>query len=86
MKYLDFYIECSKTGYLPKEGLCACLDNTPLLKLFVPDNEHVGLLFWGAAGNKDQTWHDWTHRFYPLRQNIVLLIAAMSGELNKKKS
>lgn len=79
-KYLALYYEWMKTGKLPNEnGLCSefsrpsswDFEDHPLFPLFIPDGSDCWNYWAGARGI----------RFNPLRQNIVLLMAAMAGEL-----
>jgi len=88
-RYLPLYYKLMKTG-LPKSGLCNCFDtsgpmcyngpdgmydfdNHPLFRLFNYGQQHK---FWAS----DIDSYD-EYEFGPTRQNIVLLIAAMNGEL-----
>lgn len=91
MKYLDFYYKCLETGLIVDKGqlslgLCAALPRS-FQKTFYPtvDEEDTLLkegfcpVYW-ASGlplyHKDETCV-----FTPLRQTIVLLMAAMNNEL-----
>lgn len=77
-----------KTGRLPNWGLCTCFDDD--VQLFSPYNDSELDSYYWAYGSDyadqsefisskqiDAVHHDFT----PLRQTIVLFMAAMSGEL-----
>jgi hypothetical protein len=88
-KYLSLYYLWMEKEMLPKrEGLCTefgdydALNNkwyfrrNPLFLLMMPEAyEHGRTGFW-AGSNQDDWW-----KFNDLRQNIVLLMAAMNNEL-----
>lgn len=86
-KYLPLYYKWVKDG-LPKKGLCYSLDHPPILDsggLLCP-NSNVG--YWGYSGQaimgyevSGDMYKSVTRDFTPLRQNIVLLLAAMNNEL-----
>lgn len=92
MKYLPLYYEWMETGSLPYDGLCHCLNpDDEYLDLFY-DNQKGG--YWGYYSeffdhpvytqdiNRDAgLFYKLQYDFNPLRQNIVLLIAAMNNEL-----
>lgn len=82
-KYLKLYEEWMENGEFP--FLCIYFDGKdPLFELFQPDREelcqHVDdgycLRAWGVM-NEDDWWAP-----TPLRQTIVLFLAAMNGELD----
>jgi hypothetical protein len=84
MSYLDFHNSIGR--YMPKDGLCKCLPNSKRLKLFDPGKNSDGCnWYWGYDGNywgapdarRDLVMYEYT----PLRENIVLLMAAMNNEL-----
>lgn len=79
---LDFYYEYLETGHLPTPGLCfTAIANYDELEDFEPKKEDEDEpLFWDYWGLDEGyvSFHDFT----PLRQNIVLFIAAMRGELD----
>ena len=86
-KYLEFYHKCMKTGRLPKTGLCYCFDHNEDIKLFYPPSDNG---FWGYDGRNipglyfkefGVSPYDLRFAFTPLRQNIVLFLAAMNNEL-----
>jgi hypothetical protein len=92
-KHIEFYEACMKTGKTPNSGLCNCTGpgwgglNEELLKLFEPNKqekrqlEYSGMsyVYWASGVKIDHPDAYWT--FTSLRQTIVLLMAAMSGEL-----
>ena len=89
MKYLEYYHEAMKTGKLPgKNGLCMDLDLPRTITPTTEDrhqlsNEGFCSAYWGAGlpaelfmqGDRLET------EFTPLRQTIVLFLAAMNDEL-----
>lgn len=92
MKYLPLYKKWIINGKLPHSGLCNCfegLDN--VLRLFEKYDSHSCsgyAWYWGYDG----VFYDFgdiskrkqmaiKREFTTLRQNIVLLMAAMAGEL-----
>lgn len=82
-KYLKFHFECLKNGGIPQKGLCFC-GMGELFELMHPIVEDIEELkrhdlpcTWWARGGWEYTISEYT----PLRQNIVLLMAAMNGEL-----
>lgn len=88
MKYLPLYYEWMKSGSMPYSGLCRCFfGKTLFTKFIIPDAPDWG--FWGYEGYvrfTDQCSKseriDVEYTFTPLRQNIVLLLAAMAGEFD----
>lgn len=94
--YLDFYYKCMETGTLPCGGLCFSLDSG-LLGFFKPvDNNNPDLVdrkqkasYWGYDGKVRDFTNNYggismdtaRHEFTPLRQTIVLFLAAMNNEL-----
>lgn len=92
-KHLDFYKECMKTGKLPEAdacnsnpwgGLCQASDkkiiSKELLNLFEPLDCTFG---WWGVGDKQikYTLLERLEAFTPLRQTIVLFMAAINNEL-----
>ena len=82
-KYLPLYRKWLKSG-LQTEGLCGFFYGDPLFELINP--EHGYDFFWGYDGMVDNHTHvhdeqDLFYGFTPIRQNVVLLMAAMNGEL-----
>lgn len=94
-KYLPLYKTWVKAGELPEDGLCNCfglclsedeyeLDpEHELFPLMYPEetsNPPSG--YWGCGPEEQMIdGNNWNKEFTPLRQNIVLLMAAMNGEL-----
>lgn len=92
-KHLDFYYECLEKNRLPHKGLCNCaltgLISPGLLIHFIPDSEELFSL--GMNGLSQGWWASDVeflgdtftkeYGFSELRQNIVLLMAAMNNEL-----
>ena len=93
MRYLPLYYEWMKKGLLPSHGLCHSLDEfrhpTKFFWLLTPDEEFSDdtAMYWGFIGEKYTEKYyksddvDKLFKFTPLRQNIVLFMAAMNGEL-----
>lgn len=79
--HLDHYYKHAGDNYL-YHGLCYYTDYTlseRLLKLFKPTADEMWEHFYGRSlywGRDEETF-----KFGPTRQNIVLLMAAMNGEL-----
>lgn len=86
MKYLPLYYRWMKTGRLPKDGLCRCFPDDSFLNLITPGPEIRSVMYWGYRGEdiSDDYFYalNRLYEFSPLRQNIVLLMAAMAGELD----
>lgn len=84
-KYLEFYDKHAQSGVLPDCGLCWSFkfNNLPKdeLELFKP-KEACETDYWADGRNKGEQpiWGAYLD-FTPLRQNIVLFLAAMNGEL-----
>ncbi len=85
MKAIELYHEAMRTGRLPKKGLCCCLPQENI-EIFTPtwsdcNNlllENKSAIFWGSdllANDPERLF-----AFSPLRQTIVLFIAAMNEE------
>ena len=92
-QHIKFYKQCMETGILPEDqwGLCNCayedLINPDLLDNLSPTiedcqqliNENLSTTYWGSGlsvgDNKRYS------RFTPLRQTIVLFMAALNKEL-----
>jgi hypothetical protein len=96
LRHLNFYKKCFKTLDMPKPGLCRCADCGLIcestLKEFTPtDSDHdqnviEGTMdlfhpngYWGAGLNISEDCRG--DSFTPLRQTIVLFMAAMNNEL-----
>lgn len=89
-KYLKLYEEWIKQGRIPyvnakrtEGGLCSVFEDNELFELCKPDNDYDNADgYWGFT--EDQDGHDLQDLmtiFTPLRQNIVLFLAAMNDEL-----
>ena len=87
-KYLEFYEKCMEAGHLiainggyqRPFGLCAALED-PALDLFEPtydDCEQYGVRTWWYWADPND---DSEGVLNEMRQNIVLFLAAMNGEL-----
>ncbi len=90
MKYLDFYKKCITTGKLPHEnGLCDEFGNDEFFNMFEPYAEEHRLLvdegfcsaYWASGLSVYTNIHRAGFEFSPLRQNIVLLMTCLNGEL-----
>lgn len=91
-RHLQFYMDCIQTGEVKDHGigsgLCACagmgdIDEETLF-LFEPNFENQmedenSAGWWGAGLPSDDP--DRHYKFTPLRQTIVLFMAAINGEL-----
>jgi hypothetical protein len=88
-KHLQFYLHSIQSGTIKDFGLCNSI-KSGLLDLFIPTKEDedvlrregVSVLFWGSglpSGHKYD--HERWYSFSPLRQTIVLLMAAINNEL-----
>lgn len=80
-KHLQFYMDCMSNGVMPENGLCRCattnlISDDDLSLYFKPYDFIENLYFW-ASGEKN----DKQYVFTPLRQTIVLLLAAINNEL-----
>lgn len=86
MKYLPLYYRWCKKDKLPSDGLCRCFKNDNLFYMLCPPVELNAVLYWGFAGD-DPSLDEYFvklnryYKFSPLRQNIVLFLAAMNNEL-----
>ncbi len=86
-KYLDLYFAWMDIGRLPDCGLCYSLDiirGTPkdeFFRLIKPHGNTKVSAYWAYGEESFGNHFDIIHKFTPLRQNIVLLMAAMAGEL-----
>jgi len=78
-KHLQFYIDCINMDEMPKQGLCSCAwcgyIDEDLLILFKPEGASIWS-YW-AAGDDSYSYKS----FSPLRQTIVLFMAAINNEL-----
>lgn len=83
-KYLPLYYKWMELGGLPKSnGLCdefgsfISQEFDPLFELMLPDHHGIMSGYWAKEDNAS----DLGAHFGPLRQTIVLFMAAMNGEL-----
>jgi hypothetical protein len=87
-KYLDFYNKCMATGRIPACGLCNSLDRWDV-SVFAPhDDIEDSNYCWGYDGeptlprlSMGVELPGLNNSFTPLRQTIVLFLAAMNDEL-----
>ena len=100
-KYLSFYKKYAAKGIMPKYGLCESFKNYDYglnygcgrdenIELFEPspsDSRGISTAYWGAVDiyTPDLPFERKTKEFTPLRQNVVLFCAAMTGELKTKR-
>jgi hypothetical protein len=91
-KYLPLYYEWMETGLLPHSGLCRCLNvfnDNKLFNLVTPDSQQGYWAYWHEFRKTPLYTQDVSremsmklqYSFNPLRQNILLFLAAMNGEL-----
>lgn len=83
-KYLKFYEKCMKNKTVPGcNGLCQNFEDDKLFDIISPTREEICINNFGAYWAEDDKDFDYWGRehFGPTRQNIVLLMAAMNGEL-----
>ena len=88
-KHLAFYNACMKTRSIPRDGLCCCdaYISLKLLDLFEPtisdcnqlSEQGLSVGYW-ASGLNSYAWGKY-REFTPLRQTIVLFMAAINNEL-----
>jgi hypothetical protein len=82
--YLKLYNEWIITERLPDAGLCYSLEsNSELIDVFAPEGVDSETEYW-ASEPDTTTWCDYLDhfkRFNPLRQNIILLLAAINNQL-----
>lgn len=81
-KYLPLYEKWIKTGRLPNNGLCAIFPQDELFDLIDPE-EGAHETYWGYEGSMKVPDLTMWYEFTTLRQNVVLLMAAMAGELEE---
>ncbi len=83
-KYLKFYNDAIKYGKMKDAGLCECFEFDGFIVLFEPTYENKdelrdnkkSVMYWGSDNG------NWLcYKFTPLRQTIVLFMAAMNNEL-----
>jgi hypothetical protein len=79
-----------KTGEIPGEGLCSCFSENTKIELFSPTNDDYATLmregeattFWGFGGSwRYSNSYDRRKLYTPMRQTVVLLMAAINNEL-----
>lgn len=92
MKYLPLYFKWLKTKRIPRGGLCGSLQERGQknheLSIFAEYSHDWDGAYWGYDGDF-YNWDEITttkqreiaFSFTPLRQNIVLFLAAMNNEL-----
>jgi hypothetical protein len=85
-RYLPLYKEWMEKGSIPGIGLCGSLDKEgrELLKNFVPTDlmeADYSSWYWGSGLKYSDDVIEQMYSFTPLRQTIVLLMAAMNDEL-----
>lgn len=89
---LTLYKQWSETGKLPSIGLCNSLPSDlsdEFWKLFKPNNKEMeeliiskqSLTFWGYEGSIYDPIRNIGFNFTPRRQTLMLLFAAIKGEL-----
>lgn len=92
-KYLPLYRKWMKTGLMPEHGLCDSIQYSinykarqDFVDTFQPAKGYLGL--WGYDGNNyigyelmPEQYERIAYKFNPLRQNMLLLFAAMNNEL-----
>jgi hypothetical protein len=94
--YLDFYNRHIVNGRLSSSGLCNCNlpkynSSFDLMKPTHEDMvrhrqelqypEHIVMAYWAAGLPLKSSINKRAHSFTPLRQNIILFLAAMNNEL-----
>lgn len=91
-RFIDLYYEWMEAEALPESGICHSLPKSlvGLFEMFMPTvielsdlrEQRLPIIFWGY-GEPVKNTNTFTrgHIFTPLRQNIILLCAAMEGEL-----
>jgi hypothetical protein len=86
--YLDFYFKCLETGHIPYRetetvagGLCSIFEKDKFFQLFSYGMEVV---YWGISDNQNERYTysgDFETDLTPIRENVILLMAAMNNEL-----
>lgn len=84
-KYLTMYHNWMRSSrMMPDNGLCNIFKNDKLFALIDPEKGRRNT-YWGYDGNESCDFevpkHERYYRFTPMRQNVVLLMAAMNNEL-----
>lgn len=91
MKLIDLHKEWCETGNLPNEGLCCSVPALrSLIDDFAPEEfvrhswnrtpEELRKSYWGYGGSSNDR-NKILFEYTPLRQTIVLFIAAMKNEI-----
>lgn len=80
--FLNFYNRCVEFGAMPVNGLCAQFHGNAIFTGFIDPEFGNNETYWGfeferTDDNEMQMWYEFT----PLRQNVVLLCAAINNEL-----
>lgn len=95
MNYLEFYKKCMETGRIPYAGLCNCIpseEDKLIIKptrddLYEVEREGYSTIFWGSGvintieSDPQLKVEEESQGFTPLRQNLVLLLAAEKNQL-----
>jgi hypothetical protein len=81
-KYLTFHFKALADGKMPTRGLCNAFKNDKLLLLFDPEHGDCHT-YWATDGDNPCSVirRANAEKYGNLRQTIVLLMAAMNGEL-----
>ncbi len=90
-RFIDLYYEWITIGKLPDEGLCNSVPKvlrgsleqlTPTTEDFYDMyKERMDTAFWDSEMRTDDNYYVCCSDFNPLRQNIILLCAAINNEL-----
>jgi hypothetical protein len=89
-KYLTLYKKWSKNGEIQSDdrgGLCNSPIGIEIKEYFEAEGELSTInAYWGYGGGEEDnyptpTFNKYAYKFTPLRQNMVLLLAAMNKEL-----
>lgn len=90
-RFIDLYYDWMKEESLPSDGLCLSIPDElhGVFENLCPPDEELNLLeadgfdiaFWASEKLKDDSYYECAYQFNPLRQNIVLLCAAINNEL-----
>lgn len=80
-QHLQFYMDWMPSGLMPHVGLCRCallniISANILQEYFEPDDFYSTVTFWASGENGD-----FQYIFTPLRQTIVLFMAAINNEI-----
>lgn len=88
-RFLKFYKRCARYGLIPNHGLCTCDLDLYTLALVTPSlddvkelmDNNLSVSYWGSGLANDTNIELLRYKFTELRQNIVLLCAAINDEL-----